>query len=405
MLTGRANAMTNGALTVLYTNIGRGHPFYLDGVVAEWARHGGDPAALERTDVFQSSGPLPRQLWKVMRSLYRLGSSPGPAAVLYHRIRSSSRLHHGGPWLRLAGMTLRSRFGRGPAPVLVAHPLLVSILAGRPGIYFQHGEVATPPQAVTPGAEIVFVPDEEAALPFIAGGYRRDQVVVTGLCIEPGIVAKADPAYAGRRARIEAGEPLTGAFFSSGAEPRRHVDYLTEAAGSAARAGHRALVFAAAGGALARRIARTPDHANVSFAGQARGPGPRELPQGVALVLYTSRADLDAQVTHSFDLFDFFVAPPHERTHWALGLGLPMFTLGPDIGPFAPLNHARLKRAGVARTIDSVRDAHGLGAELSASGARKKLLEMGERGFGTHPISGFARIAEFLARRVARATP
>jgi hypothetical protein len=389
--------MTKKALTILYTNIGRGHPFYLDGVVAEWARCGGDPAALDLTDVFHASGPVPRQMWKLMRTLYRRGSSPGLAAFLYGRIRGSTRLHRAGLALSLAGLTLRSRFAGSGTPVLVAHPLLVSILSGKRELYYQHGEVATPEQAVVPGALVVFVPIEEAAAPFLAGGYQKAQIVVTGLCIEPEIVPRANEAYARRRARIASGTALTGAFFSSGAEPRLHVRHLTAAAVSAVRAGGRAVIFAQAGGVLARRAAQAAARAGIPLAVQAGLPPPGERPRGATLSLYRSRAELDARVARYFDLFDYFAAPAHERTPWALGLGLPMCVLGPDIGPYAPLNHARLLAAGVACSIESTASAEAFGTTLAQLCKGGKLAEMAGCGFGTLPLDGFARIARHLA--------
>jgi len=392
--------MTKKALTILYTNIGRGHPFYLDGVVAEWARSGGDPAALELTDVFQVSTLVPRQMWKIMRTLYRRGSSSGPAAFLYGRIRGSTRLHRAGPALYLAGLTLRSRLAQSDAPVLVAHPLLVSILSGKRGLYYQHGEVVTPEQAAVTGAYVVFVPIEDAAAPFLARGYQREQIIVTGLCIEPEIVPRANEAYARRRARIASGPALVGAFFSSGAEPRLHVRHLTAAAMSAVRAGGRAVIFAQTGGALARQVALGAGRAGIPLTVQADPPLPGEPPVGATLSLYRSRADLNARVVRYFDFFDYFAAPAHERTHWALGLGLPMFVLGPHIGPYAPLNYARLVAAGVAGSIESAACALAFGTTLAQICKDGKLAEMAACGCGTLPLDGFAQIARHLADRM-----
>jgi hypothetical protein len=119
--------------------------------------------------------------------------------------------------------------------------------------------------------------------------------------------------------------------------------------------------------------------------------------------VYESRAELDTCVAQHFDRFDYFVAPAHERTHWALGLGLPMFVLGPDIGPFAPLNHARLLAAGAAGTIHTNSSAELFGATLSEWRTTGKLAKMAGCGFGNYAIDGFARIADVLAARIADA--
>jgi hypothetical protein len=94
---------------------------------------------------------------------------------------------------------------------------------------------------------------------------------------------------------------------------------------------------------------------------------------------------------------DFFVGPPHERTNWAIGLGLPMFVLTPCIGPFAPLNLQLLERSGTALVLRSIGEASALGdtvIELRDSG---ELSRMAERGWGKYRIDGFEQIARFLA--------
>ena len=91
---------------------------------------------------------------------------------------------------------------------------------------------------------------------------------------------------------------------------------------------------------------------------------------------------------------DVLVSPPHERSTWAAGLGLPIFLVGPDIGPFAPLNRAVLFRKEVAAEIDGERADRfpELVAELRRRG---RLLEMSRNGWGA-PIDGFACAAQML---------
>lgn len=380
-------------LTALYTNIGRGHPFYLDGTLQELRRLCPDAAPIVTADVFGASGVVPRQLWRLMRTLYRRGSSPGVAAVIYRRLRAHGDFRRPGMALQLAGRSIRSRFGGSDGAVIVAHPLLVAILRGRPRLYYQHGEVVTPPEAVMPGAEVVFVPTEAAAVPFVAAGYERARVIVTGLCVEPDLVPQAGSCYRERAERLVRQGPLTGAFFSSGAEPRPHTALLAAAACSAARSGGVAIVFAQAGGRLAAETRERAREAGIRIDSAAAG-------QAVSLVEFDSRAALDREVVRGFARFDYVVAPPHERTHWGLGLGLPMFLPGPDVGPFAPLNRRRLEEAGVARALESAGQAEAFGAELDAMREAGMLRNMADAGFGGHPIDGFARAAEYLVSRL-----
>jgi hypothetical protein len=380
-------------LTGLYTNIGRGHPFYLDGTLAEFSRLAREPAQISTADVFGVSSFVPRQLWRLMRALYVRGSSPGVASVVYRRLRAHGDFSRPGVALKLAGSSIRARYGGGEGAVIVAHPLLVAVLRGRPRLFYQHGEVVTPAQATVPGAEVVFVPTGEAAQPFLAAGYAREQLVVTGLCVEPELVPLAPRCYQERMNRLGGERSLVGAFFSSGAEPRPHTGQLAAAACSAARRGGVAVVFARAGGRLAAEIRRGSARAGVRIDSTA-------VEAAISLVEFDSRAALDREVARCFPRFDYLAAPPHERTHWGLGLGLPMFLAGPDVGPFAPLNRTRLEAAGVARALASGRDAQSFGADLESLRDGGTLRAMAEAGFGRHPIDGFARSAEFLMRRL-----
>ena len=102
-----------------------------------------------------------------------------------------------------------------------------------------------------------------------------------------------------------------------------------------------------------------------------------------------------------FPFFDFFVAPSHERTNWALGLGLPLFIVGPCIGPFAPLNQAKLLDVGVAKVIDSSEQAVRFGDDLTDLMRSGQLAAMANAGWGKQSIDGFAKIAEFLSNQYA----
>jgi hypothetical protein len=128
------------------------------------------------------------------------------------------------------------------------------------------------------------------------------------------------------------------------------------------------------------------------------GPFPSELPPAL-LISYASRRELNHFTAQLFAHFDYFVAPPHERTNWALGLGLPMLMPGPDIGSYAPLNRRTLLEAGVARELPKdptrVSEAGSL-ARLLTPGA---LTRMAEAGWERYPIDGFDRIAGWVVDR------
>jgi hypothetical protein len=94
------------------------------------------------------------------------------------------------------------------------------------------------------------------------------------------------------------------------------------------------------------------------------------------------------------------VCAAHERTGWAVGLGLPMLALLPHIGPFAPDNFAFASEQGVCLPLDGTAAAARLDdtlAELRRSG---RLAEMARSGWGRYPING----AETIARALLSAT-
>jgi hypothetical protein len=77
-----------------------------------------------------------------------------------------------------------------------------------------------------------------------------------------------------------------------------------------------------------------------------------------------------------------------------VGLGIPFFLVGPDIGPFAPLNRAHVLRRGVAVELNAA-DAERFPAALGDLRRNGRLLEMSRRGWGA-PIDGFLCAAKIL---------
>ncbi|MCH9024096.1 MAG: hypothetical protein IH931_02070, partial [candidate division Zixibacteria bacterium] len=106
-------------------------------------------------------------------------------------------------------------------------------------------------------------------------------------------------------------------------------------------------------------------------------------------------------VCRFFEELDFFVAPSHERTNWALGLGLPMFILEPAIGPFSPLNREILLESGVAESLNSAEDSKRFGNKLKELRKSRKLQQMSESGWGKQSITGFQAITDFLVNKQA----
>jgi hypothetical protein len=226
----------------------------------------------------------------------------------------------------------------------------------------------------------IFVPNEDAANLFASLGIERERLRITGLCIEKSLRMQAAHCFSERQRRWGSNEQLTAAFFSSGAEPAAHVKALATAAIAFAEAGHRALVFAARGGRLERAAGLSSEN--------------------LEILSYTNRTSLDQRTASEFPTIDLFVSPPHERSTWAVGLGLPIFLVGPDIGPFAPLNRAMLFRKEVAAEIQEENAAR-FPEMVATLRKRGRLAEMSRNGWGP-PIDGFACAARVLCEEACQ---
>ena len=365
-------------ISFLCVDIGRGHPFYQDGIVRALRRSGRGDLVHRCATVFDVSRGLARIGWTGARSAYHLAGRGGWIGRRYTRTRDSIDYERDSAALRLLGRDLRPWAEEGDL-LVVNHPILVAALRGLGRVWYVHGDPAAPRIAVVSGAERVLVPTEEVAEAYRARGI--DGVSVTGLCVENELLADGDRWAGERLARLEGSDPLTIGFFSSGAEPLDHVAVLAEGARSVARAGHRAIVFAGRGGRLAE--------ATGALDPRSRGEPPER-------VVYGDREELDAETARRFGELDAVVSPAHERCAWALGLGVPFVLVRPDLGPYPPANREVLRRAGVVIEVDSVAQAQGLGHDLEKHRAAGTLHALSRRGRGL-PVDGFPISAGLLA--------
>lgn len=368
-------------ISVLGSEIGRGHPFYTDGLLRALREE--HPGLLARhADVFAVSRGMSRAAWNTVRASYRLAGRGGPVAALYHRVRGNVDYDRDSALLRTLGRDLR-RWAVDDGVVVVDHPAVVGALGGRPDVWYFHGELVAPPEAMVRKAVRIFVPKEEVAGEFVRGGLHPEQMLVTGVCVEQDLAVDAFERAKARRERISGSGPLTLAFFSSGAEPEAHVRALAAGAAAIAASRHRAIVFARRGGAL-----------EAAGGGGAGGARPEIVP-------FDGRAELDRKTAERFPELDAVVSPPHERSNWAIALGVPFFLVGPDIGPFAPRNRSLLLRSGVAAEIRDEAEARELPALVDDLRAKRLLLRMSEMGVGG-AIDGFRRAARMLAEEARR---
>ena len=386
-------------LTFLYVNIGRGHPFYLDGIIEALIRRGGIGLVRQQQDVFEIAHGMSALAWRGTRWLYRTAPSHPAIGRIYNTLRRNNDYNNGGFALALLGRDIRKQYASSSDPLIVSHSTLVGILKGRRWLVYQHGELAVPSESLISGAELVLVPTSVQADKFLRAGYRQEQVAVTGLCIEPAIVKQASDCHQPRLVRLQASAPLTGLYFSSGAEPRPHVESIVQSALSANRHGYRAIIFAQHDGKLSKKILLDCERAGLPVS--RIDSSTTDIPDSfkILLVEHRSRREENALSARLFPLGDFFVSPAHERTNWALGLGLPMFILNPCFGPFAPLNRQVLLDYNVAVDLALENVEGSFGERLDSMRNSGQLTQLAERGWGRYPINGFETIAESLESR------
>jgi hypothetical protein len=126
----------------------------------------------------------------------------------------------------------------------------------------------------------------------------------------------------------------------------------------------------------------------------------RRMDIGPHVIVYYDRDSLNRLTARIFEDFDFVVGPSHERTNWAVGLGLPMFILHPLIGTFSPLNRDFMIDREVAREIRSEAEASNFAEILNRHRQTGFPAQAARNGFGGYEIDGFENIARYLTEKL-----
>ncbi len=371
-------------LNVLGLDIGRGHPFYLDGTVRNLETYHSNELVIISAEALQMSEGLPKILWKNVARMYRIGSRGGIFSKIYGELRHRRVPNHPGLPERLLSSNIRSYLEENRNPTLVSHPMLVPMISDLVPTYYQHGEIAVPDESIVRGAKKILVPLESCMKSFLRAGINEKTIFVTGLCIEPEIANRAESSYLARVERMKSAPINTGGFFSSGAEPPLHIDKIIRAVQSLHETENRAIIFCRRGGRLEKETGRLrylvkydrhdlPEDEKIIF---EKG--------NIVLVSSTSLIEENQLTSRLFRLLDYFVAPSHERTSWAVGLGIPMFILHPVIGPFSPLNRQFLLDNKVADDLDTAVKADKFAGILEQLFGNGTMPEMATNGFGKY---------------------
>lgn len=391
-------------LTVIYTNIGRGHPNYLDSVLRCLRR--GHPDTCEQiavTSVFKIAEGMSLLGWKTVRRLYRLGSRGGVISHLYSRLRSRSTGYNSASLtMRLLARDLQAATGGYRGICLVAHPVLAQMLSDRNRVFYLHGEIAAPAESTCSGVERVYLPLPKTRSRMEELGVPPAAIRETGLVLEPEILAELDEVVQNRIARITGNTPLTVGFFISGAYPTEHVKLMLSAAADCHRAGMKVRLFWGCDqkqvARLSSRVQRFISPGNEIVVDSGKDTGPDE--NAVVIVTAATR-ELETVVSLKYlPQLDLFCAAPHERVNWAAGAGLPLLMIAPPIGSFAPENLRFVEEAECGLALAGEDAFANFADTLQTLRQRGDLASMVNRGFGKYPISGAERVAMDLVESV-----
>jgi hypothetical protein len=402
-------------IVALYTNIGRGHPSYLDNVLETLQKKG--ERVIYQT-VFEESDGFSLLAWRLVKRLYFIGGKGGIRTKLYNWLRASQTdVSSDSGFLKILGRDLRAKYQDFRGVCLVAHPMVARILGNLCRTWYIHGEIAAPPECAVKGVEKIFVPLEETKDKLISFGADPESVIVTGLMIEPGLFDTAEKSFQARLKRIESNQPLTIGFFTSGAYPKEHLKKIIWGVKSVVEQKMRAMIFTGTctkkfewfkkqmqkwGVEVvvenpALRQAQGGERSRTTRGGKDRGEVLGNKHDGdVLLVTRKTRQEDTQRTVELLPEMDAFVAASHERTNWAVGLGLPMFVLFPLIGTFAFLNFEFAQRQKTAYPLDSLERAKTLGKTISELRQSGQLTQRVRTGFGVHNINGVWEAASHL---------
>jgi hypothetical protein len=390
-------------IIAIYTNIGRGHPSYLDSLLMVLQKRYNN---LSSCTVFSTgSKGLSFLPWKLVAGLYVFGGKGGISTKLYNCLRRrQTEISADSTLIKILGRDLRRTYRNFKGICLVEHPLVATILANICRTWYIHGEIAAPPECAIKGIEKIFVPLEETKHKLISFGADPETIVVTGLMIEPGLVDTAEKSFQTRLERIRSKGPLTIGFFTSGAYPKEHMKKILLGAKSVIDQKMRAIIFV---GTCSKKFEWFKKQMkkwgveivvdNPARGGEDRGEGSEKEMTGNVLLVTRKTRQADTQRTvELLPKLDIFVSASHERTNWAVGLGLPMFALFPLIGTFASLNFDFAQRQKTAYPLDSLEKAKTLGEIISELRQNGQLTQMVQNGFGLHKINGVEKAASHL---------
>jgi len=373
-------------IIALCSDIGRGHPNYLDSLLSLLKKK--YPHIVCRT-VFEESKGISLLSWRFLLWLYRISGKGGLATKFYRLIRKRSPGSSSDSFaLKILGRDLKRSYNNYRGICLVDHPIIAKALANVCRVWYVHGEIAAPEECAIAGVEKILVPLEETKQKLVACGAVKEAIEVCGLMIEPGLVDDAEIYYHKRLERINSGQTLTVGFFTSGAYPKEHMEKIILGARSVIEAKMKAIIFCGTNSHKFRWVRNEFENSRVKIIEDNKETFNRDIDYDLLLVFRKTRQEDTQRAVELVPLLDVFAAASHERTNWSVGLGLPMFVLFPLIGTFASQNFEFSQKQKVVYPLDSSEKAKNLGEILYGLRKSSQLLQMVENGFGVFSIKG-----------------
>jgi hypothetical protein len=397
----RSRSSKSAPLTAIYTDIGRGHPNYLDSVLRTLKRDYPDQfEKIQVVSVFQIARRASLLAWKIVRLLYRVGSRGGVVTSLYSRLRSTNTGYSENSFLfRLLARDLRRILRDYHGICLVAHPLLAEMLRGLNRVFYLHGEIAAPCESAISGCESIYVPLPSTRERMTSLGMAGASLVETGLLLEPELVDDLQAVVRDRIERLKSDKRLTIGFFISGAYPRRHIRLILAGARACHNSGMNVRLF---WGCDRRQVARLISRIGRSVESLVvdGGSGPPDLSASFVVVSGTNREAETLRCLQYLPSLDLFCAAPHERVNWAVGAGLAIIMIVPPIGSFAPENLKYVADSNCGFELSHVDSFKALPEIVSEARLSGNLAQMAEHGFGRWSIKGAAKVASHLAAQI-----
>ncbi|MEO0084513.1 MAG: hypothetical protein ABIJ94_02155 [candidate division WOR-3 bacterium] len=358
-------------LLAINVEIGLGHPNYLDYVLQALKKI--QPSIkIDYWDTLTNEKGITKLFWQISKQIYHLGAFGGVFTDFYNKLRQKPLT----PNVPLCNIST-AQYDK----IVVAHHLLARYL-NLDNVWYIHGEIGVPRECQLKNIGKIIVPLNESKEKFIAFGINPKKIYVSGLILSPDLITDTEINYQKRLTRLKSKSTFTVGFFISGAYPRPHIQKLILGIISITNKGHRAIVFLGIDSQKGKRI--------IAKLNRIRNT---TLLTSILFIQGKNRQEYQNRIHRLLPVLDFFVAPSHEHTNWAIGLGMPMFSLFPMIGSYASENYKFANELGVTYPIKTDDDAKNFASIIQQLCETGKLAKMAERGFNKFPIDGAVNAA------------